>query len=167
MPTLWRIIFLLQKLLLIIHWDALVYVLISNYEGLGSNEWVQPSPTITSETLIGCAACVNSQFKRTARVYLHSVYFATQSVLVGYFAFFLGILYFFFCARKGVDTITGVFLNCLVGCCRCCFFFLFVLFFSPSHSYFSFPKRQSAIFLQLSRIWKWAFLYSTTFSACA
>ncbi len=65
-PALLRASLLVHLMLLFIHWNASFYFMISEYEGLGSNEWVYPA--------------LNGSFMGLTRKYARSFYWSTLTL---------------------------------------------------------------------------------------
>ena len=79
-PNLFRLLFLLHRLLLVVHIDACFYFLISKHEGFGINVWVLPAAVASKET---CAGCVVPFVSTTVGQYLACMYLASASLMVG------------------------------------------------------------------------------------
>ena len=65
-PALLRASLLVHMMLLLIHWNASFYFMMSEYEGLGSNEWVYPA--------------LNGSFESVTRKYARSFYWSTLTL---------------------------------------------------------------------------------------
>lgn len=65
-PALLRVSLLIHSMFLLIHWNASFYFMISEYEGLGSNEWVYPA--------------LNGSFVDLTRKYARSFYWSTLTL---------------------------------------------------------------------------------------
>ena len=65
-PALLRASLLVHLMLLLIHWNASFYFMMSEYEGLGSNEWVYPA--------------LNGSFESVTRKYARSFYWSTLTL---------------------------------------------------------------------------------------
>lgn len=65
-PALLRVSILVHSMFLLIHWNASFYFMISEYEGLGSNEWVYPA--------------LNGSFVDLTRKYARSFYWSTLTL---------------------------------------------------------------------------------------
>ena len=66
-PNLCRVLFLVHNLLVIIHWNACVYFLLSHWIGLGSDTWVYPDTH-------------NSEWGNLLRQYIYSFYWSTLTL---------------------------------------------------------------------------------------
>jgi len=66
-PNTWRVIFLMHNLLVIIHWNACAYFLLSHWIGTGSDSWVYPSWNNTH----------NTEWSTFSRQYIYSFYWST------------------------------------------------------------------------------------------
>ena len=70
-PNACRVLFLLHNLGVLIHWNACAYFLLSNWIGLGSDEWVYPA----------VAGHVNaSEWGRLSRQYVYCFYWSTLTL---------------------------------------------------------------------------------------
>ena len=78
-PNLFRLLFLLHRLMLVMHFDGCVYYLISTYEGVGSNIWVLPAAVAGKDT---CAGCVLPFLNTTLGQYLECLYWASSNLMV-------------------------------------------------------------------------------------
>lgn len=76
-----RLVFLMHKLVLVSHFDACFYYLISHFEGLGSNTWVQPSPVAHSDIPVSCLSCVDPTYAEVLKQYLASLYWSTSLLM--------------------------------------------------------------------------------------
>ena len=78
--NLWRILFLMHKLVLIMHFDACAYYELSKFEGFGTNIWVIKAPVAGPDT---CGtACVDPRFSSVTHAYLASMYWSTSILMV-------------------------------------------------------------------------------------
>ncbi len=69
-PNLCRVFFLMQNLLVIIHWNACVYFLLSQWIGVGSDTWVYPAWNETH----------NTEWGTLSRKYVYSFYWSTLTL---------------------------------------------------------------------------------------
>ena len=69
-PNIFRVLFLVHNLLVIIHWNACIYFLFSHWIGLGSDEWVYPMWNATHNPEWGCFS----------RQYIYSFYWSTLTL---------------------------------------------------------------------------------------
>jgi hypothetical protein len=79
-PNIWRLVFLMHKLVLIMHFDACAYYELSKFEGFGLNEWVIPAVALSPKT---CGPpCVDARFSSVLHSYLASLSWATTVLMV-------------------------------------------------------------------------------------
>lgn len=69
-PNLCRVLFLVHNLLVIIHWNACIYFLLSHWIGLGSDTWVYPQWNDTH----------NCEWGHLLRQYIYSFYWSTLTL---------------------------------------------------------------------------------------
>ena len=70
-PNACRVLFLLHNLGVLIHWNACAYFLLSNWIGLGSDEWVYPAVAGSSNV---------SDWGRLSRQYVYCFYWSTLTL---------------------------------------------------------------------------------------
>ena len=95
----YRVLFMLHDLLVLIHWNACIYFLLSRWIGLGSDSWVYPSWNSTHQ----------AEWGKLSRQYIYSFYWSTMTLttigevpspqttleyLIVTFDYFMGILMF-------------------------------------------------------------------------
>ena len=71
-PNLFRLASLIQFILVIIHWNACVYFIVSREIGFGTDTWVYPGARV-SKTL-------NSTYSSLTRKYIYSFYWSTLTL---------------------------------------------------------------------------------------
>lgn len=69
-PNLCRVLFLMQNLVVIIHWNACLYFLLSQWIGVGSDQWVYPAWNETH----------NVEWGTLSRKYIYSFYWSTLTL---------------------------------------------------------------------------------------
>ncbi len=69
-PNVCRVFFLMQNLLVIIHWNACLYYLLSQWIGVGSDQWVYPAWNETH----------NVEWGTLSRKYIYSFYWSTLTL---------------------------------------------------------------------------------------
>lgn len=69
-PNIFRVLFLIHNLLVIIHWNACIYFLVSHWIGLGSDQWVYPKWNTTH----------NPEWGHFSRQYIYSFYWSTLTL---------------------------------------------------------------------------------------
>ena len=70
LPNLCRTFFVVHNLLVVIHWNACLYFLISKHVGFGADRWVYPSWNTTE----------NSEWGSASRQYIYSFYWSTLTL---------------------------------------------------------------------------------------
>ena len=77
--NIWRLVFLYHKLIMVMHYDACFYYLISKGEGFGINLWVLPAAVASSQT---CSGCVDASYGNRLHQYLASLNWASTNLMV-------------------------------------------------------------------------------------
>lgn len=71
-PNLFRLASLIQFILVIIHWNACIYFIVSRYIGFGTDNWVYPGVKGMTK--------LNNTYSTLARKYVYSFYWSTQTL---------------------------------------------------------------------------------------
>lgn len=75
-PGIWRLVFLMHKLVLVTHYDACCYYLICTLEGLGTNNWVLPSAVWAPNVRY-----FDPSYSGVLKQYLASMYWSTSLLM--------------------------------------------------------------------------------------
>ena len=75
----WRLVFLMHKLMVVLNFDACFYFLISKTEGFGTNDWVMPAAEASKDT---CTGCVDAGYAKVNKQYANAFSFASASLMV-------------------------------------------------------------------------------------
>lgn len=73
-PNTCRVLYLMHNLLVIIHWNACIYFLLSQLIGIGSDNWVYPACTNDNNTTESCP------WNYLSRQYIYSFYWSTLTL---------------------------------------------------------------------------------------